>query len=188
MSMVPSLSPHNREKLLDALGDAQRIGMLGDRSLNDVIDHSLAFVVALPETVRSVVDLGSGGGDPGLVIEAARPEILTTLVDRRAKRTDLLTRLVGRMGFQSHVEVLEIDVALLPQRFPGRTWDAVTSRGFGSPAYTAQHAAPLLSTGGLLIVSEPPGSDGARWRDPEVEATGLKWREVLHGVAVLQKS
>jgi 16S rRNA G527 N7-methylase RsmG len=113
---------------------------------------------------------------------------LTTLVDRRAKRTDLLTRLVGRMGFQSHVEVLEIDVALLPQRFLGRTWDAVTSRGFGSPAYTAQHAAPLLSTDGLLIVSEPPGSDGARWRDPEVEATGLKWREVLHGVAVLQKS
>ena len=188
MSMVPSLSPHNREKLLDALGDAQRIGMLGDRSLNDVIDRSLAFVVALPETVRTVVDLGSGGGDPGLVIAAARPEILTTLVDRRAKRTDLLTRLVGRMGFQSHVEVLEIDVALLPQRFPGRTWDAVTSRGFGSPAYTAQHAATLLSTGGLLIVSEPPGSDGVRWRDPEVEATGLKWREVLHGVAVLQKS
>jgi hypothetical protein len=113
---------------------------------------------------------------------------LTTLVDRRAKRTDLLTRLVGRMGFQSHVEVLEIDVALLPQRFLGRTWDAVTSRGFGSPAYTAQHAAPLLSTDGLLIVSEPPGSDGARWRDPEVEATGLKWRELLHGVAVLPNS
>jgi hypothetical protein len=37
--MVPPLSPHNREKLLDALGDAQRIGMLGDRSHNDVIDH-----------------------------------------------------------------------------------------------------------------------------------------------------
>jgi len=188
MSMVPPLSPNHRKKLLDALGDAQRIGMLGDRSLDAVIDHSLAFVAALPDTVRTVVDLGSGGGDPGLVIAAARPELVTTLVDRRAKRTDLLTRLVGRMGFQAHVEVLEIDVALLPQRFPGRTWDAVTSRGFGSPAYTAQHAAPLLASGGLLIVSEPPESDGGRWRDPEVEATGLKWQKVLLGVAVLQKS
>ena len=94
MSMVPTLSPQNREKLLDALGDAQRIGMLGDRSLNEVIYHSLAFVVALPENIRTVVDLGSGGGDPGLVIAAARPDIMTTLVDRRAKRTDLLTRLV----------------------------------------------------------------------------------------------
>ncbi len=188
MSMVPTLSPQNREKLLDALGDAQRIGMLGDRSLNEVIDHSLAFVAALPEDIRTVVDLGSGGGDPGLVIAAARPEIMTTLVDRRAKRTDLLTRLVGRLRFQLHVEVVEIDVALLPQRFTGRTWDAVTSRGFGSPAYTAQHAAPLLATGGLLIVSEPPESDGARWRDPEVEATGLKWQKVQHGVAVLQKA
>lgn len=188
MSMVPALSPQNREKLLDALGDAQRIGMLGDRSLNEVIDHSLAFVAALPENTRTMVDLGSGGGDPGLVIAAARPEIMITLVDRRAKRTDLLTRLVGRMRFQPHVEVVEIDVALLPQRFPGRTWDAVTCRGFGSPAYTAQHASPLLAQGGLLIVSEPPESDGARWRDPEVEATGLTWQEVLHGVAVLQKT
>jgi 16S rRNA (guanine527-N7)-methyltransferase len=188
MSMVPALSPQNREKLLDALGDAQRIGMLGDRSLNEVIDHSLAFVAALPENTRTMIDLGSGGGDPGLVIAAARPEIMITLVDRRAKRTDLLTRLVGRMRFQPHVEVVEIDVALLPQRFPGRTWDAVTCRGFGSPAYTAQHASPLLAQGGLLIVSEPPESDGARWRDPEVEATGLKWQEVLHGVAILQKA
>lgn len=188
MSMVPSLSPENRRKLLDALGDAQRIGMLGDRSLDEVIDHSLAFAVALPENIRTVVDLGSGGGDPGLVIAAARPEIMTTLVDRRAKRTDLLIRLIGRLGFQSHVEVLESDVALLPQRFTERTWDAVTCRGFGSPAYTAQHAAPLLASGGLLIVSEPPESDGARWRDPEVEATGLAWQKVLHGVAVLQKT
>ena len=188
MSMVPSLSPNNREKLLDALGDAQRIGMLGDRSLDEVIDHSLAFVLALPESVRTVIDLGSGGGDPGLVIAAARPEIMTTLVDRRAKRTDLLIRLIGRLGFQSHVEVLELDVALLPHRFAGRTWDAVTCRGFGSPAYTAQHATPLVASGGLLIVSEPPESDGARWRDPEVEATGLIWQEVQHGVAVLRKS
>jgi 16S rRNA (guanine527-N7)-methyltransferase len=153
-----------------------------------VIDHSLAFVTALPKNIQTVVDLGSGGGDPGLVIAAARPEIMTTLVDRRAKRTDLLTRLVGRMRFQPHVEVVEIDVALLPQRFPGRTWDAVTCRGFGSPAYTAQHASPLLAQGGLLIVSEPPESDGARWRDPEVAATGLTWQEVLHGVAILQKA
>lgn len=187
MSMVPTLSQHDREKLLDALGDAQRIGILGDRSLDQVIDHSLAFVVVLPENIRTMVDLGSGGGDPGLVIAAARPEIMITLVDRRAKRTDLLTRLVGRMGFQSHVEILEIDVALLPQRFSGRTWDVVTSRGFGSPAYTAQHAAPLLARGGLLIVSEPPKSDGTRWRDPEVEFTGLKWQRVCQGVAVLQK-
>ena len=188
MSMVPPLSPNNREKLLDALGDAQRIGMLGDRSLNQVIDHSLAFVAALPDTGCTVVDLGSGGGDPGLVIAAARPDVMITLVDRRAKRTDLLTRLVGRMRFQSHVEVVEIDVALLPQRFPGRTWDAVTCRGFGSPSYTAQHASPLLAQGGLLIVSEPPESDGARWRDPEVEAMGFKWQKVQHGVALLQKA
>lgn len=188
MSMVPTLSPNLREKLLDALGDAQRIGMLGERSLDAVIDHSLALVAAIPETTLTLLDLGSGGGDPGLVIAAARPDIKVTLVDRRAKRTDLLVRLVGRLGFQSHVEVLEDDVAQLPQRFFQRTWDVVTSRGFGSPAYTAQHATPLLAVGGLLIVSEPPESDGGRWRDPEVEATGLIWDRSQDGVAILRQS
>ena len=37
-----------------------------------------------------MVDLGSGGGVPGLVIARARPDLRLVLVDRRAARTDHL--------------------------------------------------------------------------------------------------
>jgi 16S rRNA G527 N7-methylase RsmG len=94
-------------------------------------------------------------------------------------------RLVGRLGLRERTEVVEADVADLPSRFPERRWDVVTSRGFGPPDYTAQHAAPLLVTGGVMLVTEPPESDGSRWRTPAVEATGLQLVLVRDGIALL---
>jgi 16S rRNA (guanine527-N7)-methyltransferase len=179
---MPAFTPDNREKLIDALGDAQRIGMLGDRPLDEVVEHSLGFVAALPSSCRTVIDLGSGGGDPGLVIAMACPDLEIMLVDRRAKRTDLLVRLVGRLGLRDQVQVLEADVEDVPKRFPGRQWDAVTSRGFGPPEYTVGLAIPLVAPGGHILVSEPPQSDGARWSS--VERVVL--RSITMGVAVLQ--
>lgn len=183
MPRVASLGAEDRQNLLDALGEAQRIGMLGDAPLEQVVERSLAFVTALPDSVRSVVDLGSGGGDPGLVIAMADRGLHVTLVDRREKRTDLLSRLVGRLGLGERVEVVTADVADLPQILPGRRWDAATSRGFGSPDYTARHASELLEHGDVLLVSEPPASDGSRWA--EANELGFFLDRVENGLAVL---
>jgi 16S rRNA (guanine527-N7)-methyltransferase len=155
--------------------------------LDSVIDRSLGFVKSIPASTLDVIDVGSGGGDPGLVIAVCCPELSVTLVDRRAKRTDLLSRLVGRLGLADRVEVLEADVALLPRRYPGRHWDVVTSRGFGSPAYTAAHTSVLLRNGGRMLVSEPPASNGDRWRTPDVESLGMFIEAVEYGVARLVK-
>ena len=167
--MDAHLSKENRELLLDALGEAQRIGMLGDEPLDGVIERSLGFVRCLPDTAKTVIDVGSGGGDPGLVIAMCCPGITVTLVDRRAKRTDLLSRLVGRLKLGSRAEVVEADVARLPFLFPGREWDVATGRGFGPPAYTTGLVAGLIPVGGLLLVSEPPGSTGERWQSSDIE-------------------
>lgn len=185
MPRRPLLGSDNRRNLLDALGEAQRIGILGDAPLDQVIDRSLAFVAALPDSVRTVIDLGSGGGDPGLVVAMADPSLKVTLVDRREKRTDLLARLVGRLGIADRVEVVTAEVAELPHRYPGRLWDAATSRGFGSPHYTAEHAADIVSPGGVLLVTEPPSSDGGRWEG--VEAFGFILARVENGLAVLSR-
>ena len=186
--MEPILSDPIREALRDALGDAQRIGMLGQGSIDDVIERSLGFVRRISTGSQSVIDLGSGGGDPGLAIALACPTIEVTLVDRRAKRTDVLVRLVGRLGLTDRVEVVEADVANIPALFPGRVWDVATSRGFGSPTYTADHAAPLIRLHGCLLVSEPPESTGERWMDEDVRRTGLLLDSVQFGVAKLVKT
>lgn len=172
--------------LIDALGEAQRIGMLGPGSLAEAISRAWAFVDACPAEAHSFVDLGSGGGIPGLVVAVGCPDLVGLLVDRRAKRVDLVTRLIGRLGLRDRVSAWAGDVADLPGTF-GSPWDVATSRGFGSPAYTAEHAAAVVRVGGVLLVSEPPGSTGDRWRTPEVTQQGFLLEGVVNGVARLRR-
>jgi len=171
--------------LLDALGEAQRIGMLGPGSLELAIRRAWAFVDRCPKEARSFVDLGTGGGLPGLVVAVGRPDLSGLLVDRRAKRVDLVTRLVGRLGLADRIRTWAGDVVDLPVVMDDR-WDVATSRGFGPPSYTASLAAPLLRPGGALLVSEPPESTGERWRDPAVVEAGLRLVDVADGVALLR--
>lgn len=150
-------------ELLAALADSQRLGLLGaGRGVAEIVDHAGAFVDALSGVAGTVIDLGSGGGVPGLVIARARPDLRLVLVDRRAARADHLVRLVGRLDLGDRVEVLAIDAATLGRNRPGAA-DAVVARGFGPPAATLRAARPLLKDDGLVVVSEPPRCERGRW-------------------------
>jgi 16S rRNA (guanine527-N7)-methyltransferase len=137
--------------------------MLGSAPIAGVIEHSELFVDALVEVSGTIIDLGSGGGVPGLVIAWRRPDLDVVLVDRRATRTDQLRRLVARLGLGARVEVVTTEARVLPRLLDDPV-DAIVARGFGSPRAVVRAAAPVLADGGLLVVSEPPG-DGDRWED-----------------------
>lgn len=52
-------------------------------------------------------------------------------------------------------------------------FDVVVARSFGPPAVAAECAAPLLAVGGVLLVSEPPDDDPARWPAAPLAELGL---------------
>lgn len=144
--------------LSEALGESQRLGLLGNRPIDEVIDHARSFVVALEGVSGTVLDLGSGGGVPGLVIAHDRPDLSVTLLDRRMKRTDLLQRMTRALGWADRVSVLAADAERVAVEVP---FDAVVARGFGPPASTLRAAVRFVAPGGLIVVSEPPSGD--RW-------------------------
>jgi 16S rRNA (guanine527-N7)-methyltransferase len=147
-------------ELVAALQDAQRLGFLGSRPIPEVIEHARGFVRALEARgpVRSVLDLGSGGGVPGLVIAHDLPGTHLTLLDRRAKRTDALERVVRRLGWQDRIVVVCQDVDTFG---PAASFDAVVARGFGPPEFTLSAAARLVRSGHPIVISDPPGVN--RW-------------------------
>ena len=105
--------------LLAALADSQRLGMLGRLPVADVVAHSEAFVGALVGVTATVVDLGTGGGVPGLVIAWRRPDLSLVLADRRTTRTDHVSRLVHRLALADRVRVIAAEAATLPAGWPG---------------------------------------------------------------------
>jgi 16S rRNA (guanine527-N7)-methyltransferase len=110
-----------------------------------------------------LLDLGSGGGLPGLVVATRWPEATLVLLDAQGRRTAFLSDAVRRLDLEPRVSVRQ-ERAEATGRDPGFRghFDGVLARSFGRPAVVAECAAPLLKLGGWLVVSEPPGdpSDG----------------------------
>jgi len=168
----------------EVLSDAQRIGALGSRRIDEVIEHARAFVDALPPTCHRVIDLGSGAGVPGLIIADQRPELVITLVDRRAKRTDALERAVSALGWSQRIQVVCADVGALARNPEWRgQFDAVVSRGLGPHETTLRLSTALAAPGGSIILSEPPTGGPSRWDPALIEALGLTGPERFSHVA-----
>ena len=168
----PSPSP----ALLSALDRARRLGVLGPGPIDAHVAHAAGFLEALATVAPGglVIDLGSGGGVPGLMVAEARPDLQVVLLDAMEKRTALLHDAVIAMDIADRVQVVTGRAEILGRDDELRgTATAVTARSFGPPAATAECAAPLLSVGGILVVSEPPeGPD--RWPVDELAALGLE--------------
>jgi 16S rRNA (guanine527-N7)-methyltransferase len=158
------------EALLAALAAIQARGAIGEQSLEGAIAHAEQFVAALAEVTGRVIDLGSGGGLPGLVIAARRPDLELVLVERRMTRVDLLQRAVAALDVRSSVTVFGGDVRDLPMQGAAA---AVTARSFAAPDITAHWAGVLLQADGILVVSEPPTDDNTRWPAAVLNAAGL---------------
>lgn len=107
------------------------------------------------------IDIGSGGGLPGLVL-AGMTDGDWVLVDRAERRCTFLRWAVGELDLADRVEVICGDVVDLARGSLRGVANLVTARGFGSPATTVECGAPLVSEGGRLVVSEPPGG-ASRW-------------------------
>ena len=101
------------------------------------IAHGRTLLDGLPPSGR-VLDLGSGGGLPGLVLATARPELELTLLEARQRACRFLREAVAELGLTG-VEVVESRAEEAARR-PGlrESFDAVVSRSFGPPAATAE--------------------------------------------------
>ncbi|HEV2809873.1 MAG TPA: RsmG family class I SAM-dependent methyltransferase [Acidimicrobiales bacterium] len=163
--------------LIEILEEARDLGFLGPGAVVDHIDHAAAFLAML-DTVpegRSL-DLGSGGGVPGLVLAKARPSAEWVLLDASSRRTAFLTRAVAALGLAPRVHVVTGRAEELARRKDHRgSYQLVVARSFARPAVVAECAAPVLAVGGALVVSEPPGGEAtSRWSEDGLQELGLR--------------
>ena len=181
------------ERLLEVLAEARTSGFLGPGRVEDHARHALRFAEAAGSAPARMLDLGSGGGVPGLVLAEHWPDAEVVLLDGSARRTAFLDGAMRKLGLQGRVRV-ERALAEVAGRNPDLrgSCDLVTARSFAAPAVTAECGAPLLRPGGALVVSEPPEPDPARWPAegvalfgfaPPVRAAGCVRLELIGAVS-----
>jgi 16S rRNA (guanine527-N7)-methyltransferase len=115
-------------------------------ALRHVVD-SLSVVPLLRRDL-AILDLGSGGGFPGLPVAAAVPASRVTLVDAVAKKAAFLEAAVQASGLRGRVSVRAVRAESLAGV---ARWEVVLARGVGPLSELVELAMPLLAPGGRLI-------------------------------------
>jgi 16S rRNA (guanine527-N7)-methyltransferase len=174
--------------VFSALVEARELGFLGPGPIEDQLRHSLTFTRLVDSPPAVAVDLGSGGGLPGLVLARCWPSSTWVLLDGNRRRTDFLSSTVIALGMGDRVSVRceRAEESGRVAALRGAA-DLVTARSFGPPAVVAECAAPLLAVDGVLIVSEPPGGNPDRWPAAPLASLGLVPDGVLTSPAAFQR-
>jgi len=151
------------------------------------LDHARSYGSQIPDGARTLIDLGSGGGLPGLPLLADRPQFSGALLDAASKRTAFLVWAVVELGLQDRVSVITERAERAAQDDQHRsTYDVVVCRGFGPPALTIECSVGFLSPGGTLLISEPP--ERRRWNNAALASIGLEHTDTDAGIARFTRS
>lgn len=132
--------------------------LLSSRALEELesrhIAESRAFAATLPAGVR-VLDLGTGGGFPGMIIAITRPDLDVTLLDATRKKIEFLEEFAAETGVS--VQTLHGRAEDLQQHHAGE-FDVVCARAVAPLERLVPWALPFLKPGGTLHAIK-----GQRW-------------------------
>ena len=114
-----------------------------------VVLHVLDSLSLLPhlDGARSLLDVGSGAGFPGIPVAIARPDVQVTLLDSSHKKCAFLEQARTELGLAN----VTVFCGRVEQWRPARPFDVVASRAFAElPDFVAQ-AQHLVAPGGRLL-------------------------------------
>lgn len=139
LAYLALLSKWNAVYNLTAIRDPQE---MVKQHLLDSLSAAPAFVDA-----RNVLDVGAGGGLPGMMLAIAYPQTRISMIDTVSKKTAFLSQAKAELGlsnvtvFTGRVEQLEVT----------EKFDVITSRAFSELCNFINWSGHLLAEGGQFI-------------------------------------
>ena len=117
-----------------------------------VVDSLSGAAVLRERGIDRFIDLGSGGGFPGVPIAAVLPAARALLLEPVAKKAGFLSVVAAATGLATTVEAAPVRAEALAAdgRHRGR-WPGVTVRAVASTPELVELAFPLLEPGGCLV-------------------------------------
>lgn len=171
------LSEKQHEQLLDYLALLFKWNSVYNlTSLRDPMQmvtlHLLDSLAAVPafNNAKYVLDVGAGGGLPGIVLAIARPDVKVSLIDTVHKKTAFLTQVKAELGL-ANVTVYTAKVQQLEVK---QLFDVITSRAFADLSDFVTWSGHLLAEGGQFIALKGTAPPEEQERLPAAwKTTGL---------------
>lgn len=117
----------------------------------------LPALTALPAGAR-ILDVGSGGGVPGLVLAIARPDLLVTLAEATEKKAAFLVAVASALGLEN-VTVVADRAEKLATTDLAKSFDIVTARALGRVGVLLAWTAPFAKVGGRVLLIKGERAD-----------------------------
>lgn len=180
-AMHLDVTPAQQDKLMDYLAMMFKWNAVYNlTSLRDpmqmVTHHLLDSLAAVPAfaAARNVLDVGSGGGLPGIVLAIVRPDMNVSMIDTVHKKTAFLTQVKAQLSLAN----VTVYTARVEQLQVSDKFDVITSRAFADLSDFVNWSSHLLADGGRYIALK-----GVAPRD-EQERLPAEWKvagvEPLH--------
>ncbi|WP_245888894.1 MULTISPECIES: 16S rRNA (guanine(527)-N(7))-methyltransferase RsmG [Glycomyces] len=125
-------------------------GLIGPREVPRLWGRHVLGSAVVEEAIpreSDVIDVGSGGGLPGIPLAIARPDLWVTLVEPMQRRVDFLDEVIAALGLEN-VEVLR---ARAEEVDPRGKADVVVSRAVAPLGKLAGWCLPLARVGGVML-------------------------------------
>jgi len=118
----------------------------------------LAPLADLPAGSR-VIDVGTGGGVPGVPLAIVRPDLRFTLLDATAKKAAFVRAALGMLGVERATVVTARAEAAARQPAHRDAYAAAIARAVGPLATVAELTAPFVRAGGLVLLVKGEKAD-----------------------------
>ena len=144
-----------------------------------VSHHLLDSLAILPfVTADNLLDVGSGGGMPGIPLAIARPDLAVTLLDSNSKKTAFLQQATIELALPN----VSVHCGRVEQYHPGKPFAAITSRAFAELADFVTLSAALLASDGHWLAMKGVRPDDEIARLPSGVAVASIQRLAVPGI------
>lgn len=139
-------------KYAELLASCARARLTGTRGADEIyalqIQDCLPSLEYLPNSGK-VIDVGSGGGLPGIVWAIYRPDLKITLLDSVKKKCDAVSEIISALGLQN-VNV----ICARSEEFAKSNreiFDLAGAKALASAGVCAELLSPLVKVGGKIL-------------------------------------
>ncbi|KEI01992.1 16S rRNA (guanine(527)-N(7))-methyltransferase RsmG [Clostridium botulinum] len=123
------------------------------------IDSMKIFQFEYLKKANKIIDIGTGGGFPGIPMKIIRPEVEMVLLDSLKKRINVLDDILCKIGIDD-VETIHGRAEEFSRNVKYREqFDAVVSRAVANLASLSEFCLPYVKVGGYFVALKGPSVD-----------------------------